>query len=243
LELPIIARLIQRRQPLGTALGVVQSQRCQLRYRHAISVVQNVPCVTGRACTSRGGVLAERVAQRAQAVGKHVARKALSASSRTVPLLAVVVHWHALATVAVEDVSKGACQAFAFVPVPSSAANVGHLLHGSQLTFSVVEVVPLVTSETSTLSVGGSTLVGDRHALTGIVEDPVAGAGQALFVVPVPSGAAEVSHIVISRSQLAFAVRHLVSLVTSEASTLSVESGALVRNRHANTIAIENPVA
>ncbi len=67
---------------------------------------------------------------------EQVARVAGGAGSAVVPLLAVVVHWHAL-FLAVEHPPVGALLADLAVPVPNCTAVVRHLLDGCQNAFSM----------------------------------------------------------------------------------------------------------
>lgn len=73
------------------------------------------------------------------------------------------------------------------------------------------------------------------------VEDPVVGALEAKLLVPVPGGTSNVRDR-LSGSKNAFSIVQIVSSVAGKASASAVKSIALIRNRDANFVSIENPV-
>jgi hypothetical protein len=142
---------------------------------------------------------------------------------------------------AVEDPVVGALETNLFLPVPGGTSEVRRFLRRSQLAFSSVEEVTFIAGDTVSSGVKGLALIGDRdtHSLT--VEDPVVGALKALLLTPVPKGTAEVRHF-LSGSQDAFASIDDVSFVASDAISSKVESGALVGDRDADILTVEDPI-
>ena len=75
-----------------------------------------------------------------------------------------------------------------------------------------------------------------------IVEDPSFGASQADLVVPVPGGASRVSGLgVVEVREETLSFSKIVSLETLSAETSGVMSLALVGDRHADLVGVENP--
>ena len=85
-------------------------------------------------------------------------------------------------------------------------------------------------------------MVGDGHANFVGVEGPVLGAGEADLVVPVPGGASRVSGLgVVEVREDTLSFSKIVSLETLSAETSGVMSLALVGDRHADLVGVENP--
>ncbi len=73
------------------------------------------------------------------------------------------------------------------------------------------------------------------------VEDPIVGALETDLFVPVPSGASNVRNL-LGWGQLTLSVVKVVSVVAAETVSTSVEGGALVGNRDADFVAVEDEV-
>ena len=112
----------------------------------------------------------------------YVARKTITLAIEGV---ALVGYWHAN-LVSVEDPVGRALKAKLLVPVPSSAADIGNLLSGSEDTFSVVQVVSSIARKTSASAIESVALIRDRNTYFIGIENPIVGALQTNLLVPVP---------------------------------------------------------
>ena len=109
------------------------------------------------------------------------------------------------------------------------------------MTLSRDNSISYIAGDTVSSGVEGLALIGDRNTHSLTVEDPVVGALKALLLTPVPKGTTEVRHL-LSGSQDAFASIDDVSFVASDAISSKVESGALVGDRDADILTVEDPV-
>ena len=129
-------------------------------------------------------------------------------------------------------------------PVPNSASSVSGLgfVESREKALSALEVVALIASGTITVFSVFFTLVSNGYAGTGGTLEPVFGAGEADFVVPVPSGASEVGRSgVVGGREDASSLDEVVSLETSEAVSVFGVSGALIRDSDASSVSILEP--
>jgi len=130
------------------------------------------------------------------------------------------------------------------VPIPGSASGVRWLgvVGVGKKAFSLLEVVSLVTSKAGTASITGCTMVRNWHANFVGIEDPQFRAGQTFLVIPVPSSASGISGLgVIRVREQTFSVLEVVPLVAGDAISVVSCGIALIRNREANFLLIENP--
>jgi hypothetical protein len=73
------------------------------------------------------------------------------------------------------------------------------------------------------------------------VEHPVARTLKAELLIPVPSGAADISDL-LNGGQDACPIIKVISVVAANASSRLIESVALRRNLNANSLGIEHPI-
>jgi hypothetical protein len=137
----------------------------------------------------------------------------------------------------------GASQAELFGPVPVGASFIDGFDQSEILdqADAVEEVVSLVAGEAgSDGGVEGQTLIADGDASV-LDEDPVSRASQTDFVVPVPSGTAQVRYLLFG-GFFASSGHKSVAFVAGDAVSTQVEGVALVGNRGAYTLVVEDPV-
>ena len=115
------------------------------------------------------------------------------------------------------------------------------MLDWGESALSVVEIVANVAREAGTVAIESVALVGNWYADLVGVENPVGRALEAKLLVPVPSGAADVRDL-LSGSEDALSVAQAVASVARKAGASAIESVALIRDRHADFVRIENPV-
>jgi hypothetical protein len=113
------------------------------------------------------------------------------------------------------------------IPIPSGASYIGNLLNGSQDTCSIVKVISYITTQTGSSTVECIALRRYRYANFVIIEDPVAGALKADLVVPIPSGAADVSDL-LGGGQHALSIVKVISYIATQTGSGTVECVALV---------------
>ncbi len=147
--------------------------------------------------------------------------------------------------VGVEEPSLGASEAFLAVPVPGSAADVGgvSIVEIGEDAGTVLEVVSIEAGEASTTVIVRGALIGDRHADLISIENPVLGAGKADLIVPVPGSASGIGGLGVVRGREdAGTILKVITLEAAQAGTSAVGGSALIRNRHADLVGVEDPV-
>ncbi len=130
------------------------------------------------------------------------------------------------------------------VPVPGSASRVSGLgvVEVGEDAGTFLEVITLVAAQAGTSAVGGSASIGNRHANLISIEDPILRAGKADLTVPVPGSTSRVGgvSVVVGREDAGTFLK-IVSLEAGSAGTAVVVGSALIRDRGANLIGIEDP--
>lgn len=84
-------------------------------------------------------------------------------------------------------------------------------------------------------------MIGNWHANLVSIEYPVRRALEAKLLVPVPGSTSDIRNG-LSGSKDALSIVQIISSIAGKASASAVESIALIRDRHANFICIEDPV-
>ena len=174
------------------------------------------------------------------AVVEVVALVARLASSGVIERSALVGNRDAN-SVFIEDPVVRAFNANLLVPVPFSTAYIGYLLGGSELAFSVVEVVALVAGKTSSGAIEGVALVRYGDANVVFVEDPIVRALKANLLVPVPGSTADVRDL-LNWGLSAFSILEVVSFIARLTGSGVIKSSTLVGNRDADSVLIEDPI-
>ena len=129
------------------------------------------------------------------------------------------------------------------VPIPDTTSDIRWLgvVEFREDADSFFKIVSFEAGSTVSVFSVCLTLVGNWHAHLVGVENPVGRALEAKLLVPVPSGAADVRDL-LSGSEDALSVAQAVASVARKAGASAIESVALIRDRHADFVRIENPV-
>jgi hypothetical protein len=107
---------------------------------------------------------------------------------------------------------------------------------------TALQVVALVASKTVAGRVRRGALVRDGHTDLVGVEEPSLGAGEADLIVPVPSTASGIGGVgVVGGREDTGTVLEVIALEAGEAGTIAVVGSALVRDRGADFVGVENP--
>jgi hypothetical protein len=146
--------------------------------------------------------------------------------------------------VSIENPVLWAGKALLTVPVPGGTARVSGLgiVERWENTGTILKVVSLEAGKASASAIRRSTLIGDGHADTVGVEDPIPWTGKTFLVVPVPSSASGVRRLsIVGGREDAGSILDIIALVASKAVTLVVVGSTLIRDRHADVVLVEDP--
>jgi hypothetical protein len=146
--------------------------------------------------------------------------------------------------VSIENPVLWASKALLVIPIPGGTARVSGLgIVGSREDAStILKVVSLEAGKASASAIRRSTLIGDGHADTVGVEDPIPWTGKTFLVVPVPSSASGVRRLsIVGGREDAGSILDIIALVASKAVTLVVVGSTLIRDRHADVVLVEDP--
>ncbi len=191
-----------------------------------------------------GGLGVVEVGEDAGTILEIVSLEAAQASSSAIGGSALVRDGHA-GLISIKDPVLRASKANLIVPIPGSASRIGGLgvVRGREDTGSLLEVVSLEAGSAGTALVVGSAVVRNRSANLISIEDPILRAGKANLVVPIPGGTAGISRLsIVGGRENAGTILEVVSLEASEAGSAVVMGSAVIGNRGANLIGIEDPV-
>ena len=133
----------------------------------------------------------------------------------------------------------GALKAASVLPVPSGTAFVGRPLFWCLNASAVVEVVAFIARSASTELIVRGTLIGDGHADTVVVENPVLRALEADLVFPVPGATTDVGGLPLRGFDAPSEVK-VVAFIARSAGTEFVVRGALIRDIDAATVGSED---
>jgi hypothetical protein len=131
------------------------------------------------------------------------------------------------------------------VPIPFSASRIGGLsvVKCGENASTLLEVVSLEAGKTKTSSIVGFTLITDGNTYLVGIEGPSVRAGQTYLVIPIPRGTTSISRLgTVEFREDTSSVLQIISLVASEAESVTFNGLAIVTDGHTNSLIVEDPV-